>query len=32
MPFALRRVGGAWRVEAEPYFLMINPVSGLPLI
>ena len=24
MPFALRRVGGAWRVEAEPYFLLIN--------
>ena len=24
MPFALRRIGGAWRVEAEPYFLMIN--------
>jgi len=24
MPFALRRIGGAWRVEAEPYFLLIN--------
>jgi len=24
MPFALRRIGGAWRVEAEPYFLVIN--------
>jgi len=24
IPFALRRIGGAWRVEAEPYFLLIN--------
>jgi hypothetical protein len=24
MPFVLRRVGGAWRVEAEPYFALIN--------
>jgi hypothetical protein len=24
MPFVLRRIGGAWRVEAEPYFLLIN--------
>ena len=24
MPFVLRRVGGVWRVEAEPYFAVIN--------
>ena len=24
IPFVLRRVGGGWRVEAEPYFLLIN--------
>jgi hypothetical protein len=24
IPFVLRRAGGAWRVEAEPYFLLIN--------
>lgn len=24
MPFGLRRVGQAWRVEAEPYFALIN--------
>jgi len=24
MPFALHRVGGAWRVEAEPYYVLIN--------
>ena len=24
MPFVLRRMGGAWRVEAEPYFALIN--------
>ena len=24
MPFVLRRVGAAWRVEAEPYFALIN--------
>ena len=24
MPFALRRVDNAWRVETEPYFLLIN--------
>ena len=24
MPFVLRRVGKAWRVEAEPYFVLIN--------
>jgi hypothetical protein len=24
MPFELRRIGGAWRVEAEPYFALIN--------
>jgi hypothetical protein len=24
MPFVLRRLGGAWRVEAEPYFALIN--------
>jgi hypothetical protein len=24
MPFTLRRIDGAWRVEAEPYFLLIN--------
>jgi hypothetical protein len=24
MPFVLRRIGGAWRVEAEPYFLLTN--------
>lgn len=24
MPFVLRRVGGLWRVEAEPYFALIN--------
>jgi hypothetical protein len=24
MPFALRRIDGAWRVEAEPYYLLIN--------
>jgi hypothetical protein len=24
IPFVLRRVGGAWRVEAEPYFALIN--------
>jgi hypothetical protein len=24
IPFVLRRVGNAWRVEAEPYFLLIN--------
>ena len=24
MPFVLRRVGGAWRVEAEPYYMLIN--------
>ena len=24
MPFVLRRVGGTWRVEAEPYFALIN--------
>lgn len=24
MPFVLRRVGDAWRVEAEPYFALIN--------
>ena len=24
MPFVLRPVGGVWRVEAEPYFLLIN--------
>ena len=24
IPFVLRRVGSAWRVEAEPYFALIN--------
>jgi len=24
IPFVLRRVGAAWRVEAEPYFMLIN--------
>ena len=24
MPFVLRRVGGEWRVEVEPYFALIN--------
>jgi hypothetical protein len=24
MPFVLQRVGGAWRVEPEPYFALIN--------
>ena len=24
MPFVLKRVGNAWKVEAEPYFLLIN--------
>jgi hypothetical protein len=24
MPFALRRIGSNWRVEAEPYFLLMN--------
>jgi hypothetical protein len=24
MPFVLQRIGGAWRVEAEPYFPLIN--------
>ena len=24
MPFSLRRVDGAWRVEAEPYYVLIN--------
>ena len=24
MPFLLRKVGGRWRVEAEPYYLLIN--------
>ena len=24
MPFVLRRIGVAWRVEAEPYFRLIN--------
>ena len=24
IPFVLRRVDGRWRVEAEPYFLLIN--------
>jgi hypothetical protein len=24
IPFVLRRTGGAWRVEPEPYFLLIN--------
>jgi hypothetical protein len=24
IPFVLRRVVGTWRVEAEPYFLMIS--------
>jgi hypothetical protein len=23
-PFVLHRIGGGWRVEAEPYFLLIN--------
>ena len=24
IPFALRRIGQNWRVEAEPYFLLMN--------
>jgi hypothetical protein len=24
MPFVLRRIGGRWRVEAEPYYALIN--------
>jgi hypothetical protein len=24
MPFSLRRIDGTWRVEAEPYFVLIN--------
>jgi hypothetical protein len=24
MPFVVRRVGGVWKVEAEPYFILIN--------
>jgi len=24
MPFVLRRVGAGWRVEAEPYYELIN--------
>jgi hypothetical protein len=24
MPFVLRRVNGEWRVEAEPYHVLIN--------